>query len=134
LKRLLFDPTVKGVFRMNYTTTRKGKKSSNQSTSGCTRRKIPTDDLEALFVEELKGTIFSPESVAEQLVGVDTESPSGRASLRTSGMSTGSSVLEGDKLYRLYLDGKSPARNSPSGTTPLQCAGAVGPGSPSPPG
>ena len=37
------------------------------------RTRILTDDLEAVFVEELKGMIFSPDSIAGQLASVDTE-------------------------------------------------------------
>ncbi|HEX4961664.1 MAG TPA: recombinase family protein [Thermoanaerobaculia bacterium] len=69
------------------------------------RTKIPTGDLEAVFVEELKGMIFSPESVAEQLVGVDTEIAERTGLLEALRHEHGKLVLEGDKLYRLYLDG-----------------------------
>ena len=69
------------------------------------RTKIATDDLEAVFVEELKGMVFSPDSVTEQLSGVDREIAERTGLLATLRHEHEKLVLEADKLYRLYLDG-----------------------------
>ncbi len=167
--QLLFDPTAKGLFRMNYTTIRSGKKIlkpehewvhhavpaivSRELWHECTaylterkagvntkpgrrgvhlfsgltycacgkkmyvvsdspkyvcqkcRTRISTDDLEAVFMEELKGMIFSPESIAGQLAGVDMEIVERTALLETLTHENGKLTAEADKLYRLYLDG-----------------------------
>jgi site-specific DNA recombinase len=179
--QLLFDPTAKGVFRMNYTTMRNGTKTlkpehewvyhpvpaivSEELWHECTayltqrkegmkpgrravhlfsgltycacgkkmyvvsdspkyvcqkcRTKIPTDDLEAVFVEELKGMIFSPESVAAQLAGVDVEIVERTGLLETLRHEHEKLVAEADKLYRLYLDGNIPGKEFGERNHPL---------------
>jgi site-specific DNA recombinase len=165
--QLLFDPTAKGLFRMNYTTVRNGKRIlkpehewvyhsvpaivSEELWHECTaylakrkegikpgrramhlfsgftycacgkkmyvtsdspkyvcqkcRTKISTGDLEAVFVEELKGMIFSPDSIAGQLASVDTEIVERTALLESLKHEHEKLTAEADKLYRLYLDG-----------------------------
>lgn len=165
--QLLFDPTAKGVFRMNYTTMRSGQKDLkpehewvyhsvppivseelwHECTAYLTKRKegmkpgrravhlffgltyctcgrkmyvvsdspkyvcqkcrmrITTDDLEVVFIEELKGMIFSPESLTAQLAGVDTEIAKRTALLEALRGEHEKLTAEADKLYRLYLDG-----------------------------
>jgi site-specific DNA recombinase len=83
------------------------------------RTKIPTDDLEAVFVEELKGMIFSPESVSAQLVGVDTEIIERTGLLETLRHEHEKLALEADKLYRLYLDGNIPGKEFGERNHPL---------------
>jgi hypothetical protein len=56
-------------------------------------------------VEELKGMIFSPESIAGQLAGVDTEIAERTALLESLTHENGKLAAEADKPYRLYLDG-----------------------------
>lgn len=179
--QLLFDPTAKGVLRMNYTTIRNGKKTlkpehewvhhsipaivSEELWHECTaylterkegmkpgrrgvhlfsgvtyctcgkkmyvvsdspkyvcqkcRTKIATDDLEAVFVERLQGLIFSPESAAEQLAGVDVEIVERTSLLETLRHEHEKLVLEADKLYRLYLDGNIPGKEFGERNHPL---------------
>jgi site-specific DNA recombinase len=179
--QLLFDPTAKGLFRMNYTTMRSGKKTlkpehewvyhpvpaiiSEDLWHECTayltkrkegmkpgrravhlfsglaycacgkkmyvvsdspkyvcqkcRTKITTDDLEAVFVEELKGMIFSPESLAAQLAEVDVEIVERTGLLETLRHEHEKLVLEADKLYRLYLDGNIPSKEFGERNHPL---------------
>ena len=178
---LLFDPTAKGVFRMNYTTMRSGKKTlkpehewvyhsvpaivSEELWHACTahlderregmrpgraavhlftgltyctcgkkmyvvsdspkyvcqkcRTKIGTDDLEAVFVERLQGLVFSPESAAEQLVGMDTEIVKRTDLLETLRGEQEKLTLEADKLYRLYLEGNISGREFGERNHPL---------------
>jgi site-specific DNA recombinase len=165
--QLLFDSTAKGVFRMNYTTMRGGKKRLkpeqewvyhtvpaivseelwHECTAYLTKRKegmkpgrrgvhlfsgltycacgkkmyvvsdspkyvcqkcrtrIATDDLEAVFVERIQELVFSPESVTEQLSGVDVEIVKRTGLLESLKREHEKLVFEADKLYRLYLDG-----------------------------
>jgi site-specific DNA recombinase len=179
--QLLFDPTAKGTFRMNYTTMRNGKKTlkpehewvyhsvpaivSEELWHECTayltkrkegmkpgrravhlfsglthcacgrkmyvvsdspkyvcqtcRTKIPTDDLEAVFVEQLKEMVFSPESVAAQLAGVDVEIVEKTSLLETLRHEHEKLVAEADKLYRLYLDGNIQGRDFGERNQPL---------------
>jgi len=179
--QLLFDSTAKGIFRMNYTTMRNGKKSLkpehewvyhsvpaivsedvwHECTAYLTKRKegmkpgrrgvhlfsgltyctcgkkmyvvsdspkytcqkcrtrIATDDLEAVFVEELKGMMFSPESLAVQLAGVDTEIGERTSLLETLRHEHEKLVAEAEKLYRLYLDGNISGREFGERNHPL---------------
>jgi len=179
--QLLFDPTAKGVFRMNYTTMRSGKKTlkpehewvhhpvpaiiSEELWHECTaylterkqgmkpgrravhlfsgltycacgkkmyvvsdspkyvcqkcRTRISTEDLEAVFVEELKGMIFSPDSIAGQIAGADVEIVKRTGLLETLKNEHEKLVAEADKLYRLYLDGNIPGKEFGERNHPL---------------
>ena len=70
---------------------------------GC-RRKIPTEDLERVFIHELRGIVFSPESVLEHLEAADQELTGKRALLETLRRERESVLAESEKLYRLYLE------------------------------
>jgi site-specific DNA recombinase len=180
--QLIFDSTAKGLFRMNYTTMRNGKKTlkpehewvhhavpvivSEELWHECTaylterkegmkkpgrravhlfsgltyctcgkkmyvvsdspkyvcqkcRTRIASDDLEVVFAEKLKEIIFSPDSIATQLVGVDTEIVERTALLETLQHEHQKLVAEADKLYRLYLDGNISGRDFGERNHPL---------------
>jgi site-specific DNA recombinase len=68
------------------------------------KNRIPCVDLEAIFLDELKGYLLSPERVAEYL-----DSANATVSEKTSLISTLSKELErvkteSEKVYRLYMD------------------------------
>lgn len=69
------------------------------------RNKIPVRDLEAVFVEELRGFVCSPEAIDEHLAGVDHRIREKRELLLTLEEERSLVVGEAEKLYRLYLDG-----------------------------
>jgi site-specific DNA recombinase len=183
---LLFDPTAKGVFRMNYTTTRSGKKTlkpehewvyhsvpaivSEELWHACTahlderregmrpgrgavhlftgltyctcgkkmyvvsdspkyvcqkcRTKITTDNLEAVFVERLQGLVFSPESAAEQLAGMEGRSPRGQTSWRRCVRSRRSSPWKLTSSIACTWTGTSPGASSGSETIRSLSAGS----------
>jgi site-specific DNA recombinase len=84
------------------------------------RTKITTSDLEAVFVEELNGVLFSADSIAAQLLQVDTEITAKQELVFALRSEYDKIALEADKLYRLYLDGdisgkEFGARNRPLG-------------------
>lgn len=71
---------------------------------GC-RNKVPEADLEAVFVEQLRGLLLSPEALAEHLAAADTRLGEQEALLKSLEGEHRSSCEEGEKLYRLYLAG-----------------------------
>jgi site-specific DNA recombinase len=84
---------------------------------GC-RNKIPVPDLEAVFAEHLKALVFSPDAIDAHLLEVDATIRGKREQLATLEREQEEVKEEGDKLYRLYLDGGLPVpafreRNDP---------------------
>jgi hypothetical protein len=63
---------------------------------------VPTDDLEAIFHEELKRFFFSPEEIAEHLMAADTVMEEKRVLLEALEQKHGKVRSEIDKLYYLY--------------------------------
>lgn len=68
---------------------------------GC-RNKIPTDDLEAIFHEELRSFFFSPEEIAAHLEVTNETIRAKAALLDTLASERKKLVTEIDKLYDLY--------------------------------
>ena len=68
---------------------------------GC-RNKIPTDDLESIFHEELKRFFFSPEEIAHHLEEADDEMQSKATLLESLERERTKLRTEIDKLYDLY--------------------------------
>jgi site-specific DNA recombinase len=69
------------------------------------KNKIPTDDLEAIFHEELRRFFFSPEEIAEHLMAADTVMEEKRALLEALEREHGKVRSESDRLYDLYQSG-----------------------------
>lgn len=69
------------------------------------RRKIPQDDLEAIFQEELKRFFFSPEEIAAHLMKSDEEVGEKEALLQGREEERRKLTQETDKLYDLYQSG-----------------------------
>ena len=71
---------------------------------GC-RNKIPADDLEAIFQEELKAFFFSPEEIAAHLAATDETIRSKGELLEALERERKKLSVEVDKLYDLYQSG-----------------------------
>lgn len=67
------------------------------------RNRIGTGDLEAVFQEQLKGFLFSPEEVARHLATVDEELKAREEQLQALLAEQGRVQAEMDKTYRLYV-------------------------------
>jgi len=72
--------------------------------AGC-RNKIPLSDLEKIFIEKLKGFVFSSEAIAEHLGAADLAVEEKRELLGTLEREAKEVKDEAEKLYRLYLEG-----------------------------
>lgn len=83
------------------------------------RTKITTTDLEAVFAEELQGVVFSPESIAEQLLQVDAEITAQQELCESLQSEYEKVAGEADKLYRLYLDGDISGKDFGTRNRPL---------------
>lgn len=84
------------------------------------RNKIPKEDLEAVFRDELKAFFFDPEAVAGYLGQAD-ETLRDRADLLASMREDRQRVQrEMDQIYRLYVDGEIPSRGFGDRYNPLQ--------------
>lgn len=72
---------------------------------GC-RNKIPTDDLEAIFQEELRAFFFSPEEIAAHLLATDQTIREKDELLATLESERKKLTHEIDRLYDLYQSGE----------------------------
>jgi len=72
---------------------------------GCQKchTKIPIEDLEAVFVEQLKGFVFSPEEVAAHLGQADSEIRSKEEVLDSLRAERDRVVREMEKIHRAYM-------------------------------
>jgi len=82
------------------------------------RRTIRADDLEAIFVSQLRAFVFSPELIAENVEAADAALHENTELLEAARSQRARTAVEMDKLYRLYQgDRISPdgfkARNTP---------------------
>ena len=68
------------------------------------RNKVPADDLEMVFAEQLKGFFLSKEQIAEYLAQGDQAQRENEDLLQTMETEKKKLLVESDKLYRLYLD------------------------------
>ncbi|HEX6369085.1 MAG TPA: recombinase family protein [Longimicrobium sp.] len=67
------------------------------------RRKIHPDDLEAVFVSQLRGFVFSPKDLAEHVANADTELKTKVELLEALQRERAKVASDMDKTYRLYL-------------------------------
>src|SRR4051812_22474723 len=67
------------------------------------RRTIRADDLEAIFVSQLRAFVFSPEQIEENAAVADTELREKAELLEAAKSERAGTAAEMDKLYRLYL-------------------------------
>lgn len=67
------------------------------------RRKIPTADLETIFISQLRGFVFSPEEIADNLSAADDELRAKEQLVETLAAERGRVAAEMEKLYRLYI-------------------------------
>jgi site-specific DNA recombinase len=84
------------------------------------RNKIPVNDLEAVFHEQLKEFVFSPKEVAAYLVQADEKMWKKQALLETLEDDRRKVRSEMDRVMRLYLDEKISADGFASEYTPLE--------------
>lgn len=84
------------------------------------RNKIPIEDLEAVYYEQLKGFLLSPEEIADFLGEADTAIKA-KADLLV-GLSGEYAKVKADldKLFELYLDDHMPKEGFGERVTPLQ--------------
>ena len=71
---------------------------------GC-RNKVDAADLEAVFVEQLKGIVSSPEKIAERLEKANAEIGQEHDLIQALEAELHQATQEAEKLYRLYVDG-----------------------------
>lgn len=69
------------------------------------RNKIPADDLEAIFHEELKGFVFSEKEIARYLSEQEGELSKRRSLIQSLRSDQEKAFAESDKLYALYQAG-----------------------------
>ena len=82
--------------------------------------KIPVRDLEAIFHEQLKGFVFSPEKVANYLEGTDKNIKEKEELLTTLEKERDKTQKEMDKIYQLYLDDEIPKQGFGKKYKPLE--------------
>ncbi|MBU1702406.1 MAG: recombinase family protein [Candidatus Eisenbacteria bacterium] len=72
---------------------------------GCQKchNKIPVEDLECVFAEQLKGFVFSPEEVAAHLGQADEEIKAKEDTLRALETERDRVVREMDRIYKAYI-------------------------------
>ena len=70
------------------------------------RNRIPAVDLEAIFLEELKGYLLSPEHIAEYLEKAHTTIDEKTQIVETLTKEFERVKVEAEKVYRLYIDDK----------------------------
>jgi site-specific DNA recombinase len=70
------------------------------------RNKIPIDDLEAVFLEQLKGFFLSPAEVADKLGQADEHLQGREQLLSTLEAEHGKIKQEIERIYKLYTDGQ----------------------------
>jgi site-specific DNA recombinase len=84
------------------------------------RNKIPVDDLEAVFQEQLKGFLLSPEEMTQYFSEADN-TIAGKQDLLKSLQSEQQRVKqEMDQVYRLYLDGGVTSQGFKAKNDPLE--------------
>lgn len=88
------------------------------------RTKIPTDDLEAIFHEELKRFFFAPEEIAKELQQQNAAIGVKHAELATLTKERAKLTAETDKLYDLYQSGMIDKRGFGAKYRPLSERGA----------
>lgn len=86
---------------------------------GC-RNKIAKDDLEAIFLEQIKGFLLSPEEIAQHLIQADHSIKEKEALLATQERELARVRQDMDQLYRLYLEGEVPSRGFGERYRPLE--------------
>jgi site-specific DNA recombinase len=69
------------------------------------KNKVPLDDLERVFKEQLQGFVFSPEDVQAHLETADEEIAERKSRLDAIVAERDKTKAEADKVYRLYVDG-----------------------------
>ena len=74
------------------------------------RNKIPVDDLEAVFVEQLKQFFFSPDEIEKHLQQSDENMVGKQELIVTREAQLQTLKQEMDRLYRLYIDDEIPSR------------------------
>jgi site-specific DNA recombinase len=67
------------------------------------RNKIPIEDLEAVFAEQLKGFVFSPEEVAAHLAQADEGLKTKEETLRTLETERDRAARDMDRVYKAYV-------------------------------
>jgi site-specific DNA recombinase len=84
------------------------------------RRKIPIDDLEQIYISQLRGFVFSPEEIAANLTAADDELQSKQELLATLSAERERVGAEMDKLYRLYMADQITGQGFASHNHPLE--------------
>jgi len=80
--------------------------------------KVSGEDLEAIFLEQLKGILISPDSISEHLAEVDGEIAKREERLAALEAEVARTRADMAKLFRLYTGTTSPRSASRSGTAP----------------
>lgn len=84
------------------------------------RTKIPTEDLEAVFIEQLRNFVLSPEDIADHLREADRTLQEKTAFLASLEREEKSVRGEMERLYRLYIDGEIPSKGWGEKHRPLE--------------
>lgn len=84
------------------------------------RRTIRADDLEAIFVSQLRAFVFSPDRIFENAAEADAELHKRTELLEAARSERARAAAEADKLYRLYLGDKISADGFKTRNSPLE--------------
>lgn len=84
------------------------------------RNKIPTDDLESVFEEQLRGFFFSPSELTGYLSEADNVLRQKEELLKTLEKEERKVKAQADQTYRLYLDGNISSEGFGKRNTPLE--------------
>ncbi len=84
------------------------------------RNKIGSDDLEAIFQEQLKAYVFSPTEIAEHLAQADRQIRERNELLQSLTAEEGKTKQEMDKTYALYLREEISGQGFAERYTPLE--------------
>lgn len=84
------------------------------------RNRVGEEDLELVFIEQLKGLVLSPEQVSKHLEQADERISSKLQLLQTLESERSSVRSEMEKVYRLYLDDRISGQLFAERNTPLE--------------
>lgn len=84
------------------------------------RNKIPVEDLEAVFQEQLTGFVLSPKELLAYLANADDVLREKQELLETLERERRKTIQEMDQIYRLYVDGQITSQGFGSRYRPLE--------------
>ncbi|MCG3195747.1 MAG: hypothetical protein GHCLOJNM_00214 [bacterium] len=84
------------------------------------RTKIPAEDLEAIFIEQLRGFVVSPEDIAQHLAQADRTLAEKEELLKVLEREEKSVQAEMERVYRLYIDGAIQSKRFAAKNRPLE--------------